>query len=367
MGYKEKISDLAKKVPTTIVDFDEDRLRGRAPTQAFSEFLTNREQGDWAEDLIIRAVNALSKNYVAVKYGKSDDLVAGEDGFDDFYEAYQDELDDIGKRPDLLIFDKDSYKDEWGKDISRLSKENLDEIVPLAIAGLEIRSSSFLIDKYDEEMNRRTIQHTEKVIELKDKILSEYNDLLEDASKKKYIALLEKMDEDNMSIIDFRVPSWRSSDRLIELSDLFKQIKASIKVIQKRDFLSITPKVEDIKIVYKWIQTYNVPHYYFQVFFDKVYGIAFEHILELISNADNEGVHFFVESGDAKNQNKATIKINSKTGQEIAHKVDMPEHFSQMKELERGRLLFHVSFRGGEAYLNVTNLLELLNIDSKEF
>ncbi|MCL4548702.1 MAG: AccI family restriction endonuclease [Bacteroidetes bacterium] len=367
MGYKEKISVLAKKVPSTIVDFDEDRLRGRAPTQAFSEFLTNREQGDWAEDLIIRAINSLSKNYVAVKYGKSDNLVAGEDGFDDFYESYQDELDDIGKRPDLLLFQKDKYDDKWQKNISRFSKDELDKIVPLAIAGLEIRSSSFLIDKYDEEMNRRTTEHIAKVLDIKNKILTEYKGLLEDATKKKYIALLEKMDDENLSIIDFRVPSWRSSEELIALSELFKEIKSSIKVIQKRDFLSITPKVEDIKIVYKWIQTYNVPHYYFQVFFDKVYGIAFEHILELITNADNEGVHFFVESGDAKNQNKATIKINAKTGQEIAHKVDMPEHFSQMKELERGRLLFHVSFRGGEAYLNVTNLLELLNIDSKEF
>jgi hypothetical protein len=367
MSYKEKISELAKKVPLTIVNFDEERLRGRAPTQAFSEFLTNREQGDWAEDLIIRAINSLSKNYIAVKYGKSDDLVAGEIGFESFYGSYQDELDEIGKRPDLLVFPKESYKKEWDYNISRFPNDELNKIVPLSIAGLEVRSSSFLVDKYDTEMNRRTAEHIKNVIELRDKIISEYKDLMDDITKKKYIDLLEELDEENLSIIDFRVPNWRSSERHIELSKLFRQIKNSIKIIQRRDFLSITPKVEDIKIVYKWIQTYNVPHYYFQVFFDKVYGISFENILNIICDSENEDSLFFVESGDAKNQNKATIKIKSKIGKEIANKVDMPEHYSQMRELERGRLLFHVSFKGGVAYLNVSNLLELLNINDNEF
>ena len=54
-----------------------------------------------------------------------------------------------------------------------------------------------------------------------------------------------------------------------------------IKEIQKRDYLSITPKVEDIKVVYKWIETFNVPHFYFQVFFDKVYGISFEFLKKM--------------------------------------------------------------------------------------
>ena len=31
-------------------------------------------------------------------------------------------------------------------------------------------------------------------------------------------------------------------------------------------------------------------HFYFQVFFDKVFGISFEQILSIISNSDNEGV-----------------------------------------------------------------------------
>ena len=130
--------------------------------------------------------------------------------------------------------------------------------------------------------------------------------------------------------------------------------------------MSITPKVEDIKVVYKWIETFNVPHFYFQVFFDKVYGISFEQILNIISEPDNEDVIFSVEQ-DTKNQNKSTIKIKSKTGLEIAYKIDEPKHSSVRKEMGRGRLLFYVTFQGGTAYLDINNLKNILGIAQKDF
>jgi len=36
--------------------------------------------------------------------GKSENIVAGEPGFEEFYEQYQDELETTGKRPDILLF-----------------------------------------------------------------------------------------------------------------------------------------------------------------------------------------------------------------------------------------------------------------------
>jgi len=358
MTYKEKIQQLIDKVPSTIVDWSVERVRSKAPTQAFSEFLTNREQGDWAERLVLKAINDLSEDLVAVHYGKSDTRIAGEDGFEQFYEEYQDELDTIGKRPDILILKKSDYNSDWGFNISSLPKEQLDEIVPKGVAGIEIRSSSFLIEKYDTEIQRKQNIFKDLALSTKGVILENYSDLL----TAEWISFLKSINETNLSIISFRVPSKRSSQRLVELTNLFKDLKDALNHIQKRDFLSITPKVEDIKVVYLWTQTYNVPHFYFQVFFDKVYGISFEQILELIGDSANEGQKFFVEGGDAKNQNKTTIKINSKVGKEIAHKVDFPDHKSQVKELDRGRLLFHVTFAGGTAYLNVANLFELLNL-----
>lgn len=362
MNYYELIKEQTKHVPATLVDFSQPRDIARTPTQASSNFITNKEQGDWAETLIMRAVNETSQNYVAVKYGKSDNLVAGEDGFDDFFKEFQEELDTIGKRPDILIFKKEDYDNNLGNDISHIPHNKIDEYVKKAIAGIEVRSSAFLIDHYEEAMQKRTESYINLAFEIKNKIITCYKNIHNVPQRKKYLDLLNSITKETIDIADFKVPGWRSSEDLIQVNELLKQLKSYIKEIQKRDFLSITPKVEDIKVVYKWIETFNVPHYYFQVFFDKIYGISFYDILNIISDPNNEGKIFSVES-DTKNQNKTTIKIKSKSGIEIAYKVDEPSHKSVRKEMERGRLLFYVTFNGGTAYLDTKNLKDILNIE----
>ncbi len=366
MNYYDRIKELTKNVPIELVDFEQPRDLARTPTQASSNFITNKEQGDWAENLVTRAINEISNNFVAVKYGKSDNLVAGEDGFDTFYQEFQTELDTIGKRPDLLIFNKSDFDHNLGFDISQIPHHHITNYVKKAIAGIEVRSSAFLIDKYEEAMQLRTQRFTEIALQTRDKILADFIDVLEHPTRTKYITLLNTLTPETISIFDFKVPGWRSNERLLEINNLFKSLKVAIKEIQKRDYLSITPKVEDIKVVYKWIETFNVPHFYFQVFFDKVYGISFEQILKIISDPDNDGVIFSVET-DTKNQNKTTIKINSKSGVPIASKVDEPTHESIRKEMDRGRLLFYVTFKGGTAYLDLDNLRSILGIEEVKF
>ena len=360
MTYLEDIQQIIKDIPASIIDFSTERRRASRPTQATSNFITNKEQGDWAENLIFKAINETSKNYVAVKYGKSDDIIAGEESFADFYDDFQNELDTIGKRPDLLIFKKDDFDENLGYDISRLPHSEINEYVKKAVAGLEIRSSAFLVNKYEAEMHERTQFHLRKIFEIRDKILNEYKDILE-TKKPSYIPLLESISEENVFIMSFRRPTWRATDRLQELSRLFKELKEHLKIIQKRDYLSITPKVEDLKVVYKWIETFNVPHYYFQVFFDKAYGISFKQILQLLTQPEKEGEFYTIEQ-DEKNQNKTTIKINTRKTTLIASKIDEPEHESKRRELARGRLLFYVTFKGGAAYLDIDNLKSLLHL-----
>jgi len=88
-----------------------------------------------------------------------------------------------------------------------------------------------------------------------------------------------------------------------------------------------------------------------QVFFDKAFVISFQDILMLVCDVNNEGKSFSIER-DVKNQGKTTIKVNVQVGNEILGRIDMPEHSSAMKELERGRLLFYVTFDGGKGYLD---------------
>ncbi len=78
----------------------------RAPTQGSSDFVINRELGDWAETTVLNAVNATRLDIAAVHYGRRDKLIAGEKGFDKLYLEHMQELKALGKRPDILIYRK---------------------------------------------------------------------------------------------------------------------------------------------------------------------------------------------------------------------------------------------------------------------
>lgn len=364
MSYTDDLRTLASRIPAELIDFGQPRDVASPPTQASSNFITNKEQGDWAERLVFAAVNRMSKKFVAVRYGKSDDLIAGEKGFDDFFNDFQRELDEIGKRPDILIMPRSAFREEWGYDISHRPQEEVAEYVRQAVAGIEVRSSAFLIGRYEDYMHHRTAENTRIALQAKETLLREYQDVLSLPNRRKYLAILDGITEETVSAADFKVPGWHSSSRLEEANALFRKLKNALTAIQKRDYLSITPKVEDLKVVMKWTETFHVPHFYFQVFFDRVYGISFSRILEIMSNSDNDGELFSVEK-DIKNQNKQTIKIRTQAATEIAHRVDEPSHHSKRKEMERGRLLFYVSFEGGKAYLDVEALKRLLGIDDE--
>ncbi len=358
MTYKDTINQLAQQVGPGLVNFTAQRVRNSPPTQASSEFITNREQGDWAERIVLQAINKTNRNIVAVQYGRADQYVAGEPGFEEFYESYQNELDAIGKRPDLLVFKVEDYDHDWDFNISRLPPDMLDQIVPKAVAGLEIRSSAFLIEQYDRERNEQLIGLRSRVFEIRDEIIAQYSDILPEGMSQ----ALQKANEENLAELTYRISFRKSDERKIALAERLENIRRlKGKIYKTRGYLSFTAKVEDLYVVHKWIETYGVPHYYFQVFFDRVYGIPFEHILRVISVPENEGKRFTVER-NTKNQFKTTIHMNVKEGVEIADKVTMPQHRSVLKRLPKGRLLFHVTFEGGEAYLNLGTLYNLLQI-----
>lgn len=340
--YRDEIRVLIEESPLEIDT--EIQLSGRPPTMANSEFLTNKEQGDWAEQVVFKAINENMEDYVAMQYGRSDSIAAGDLGFADFYREYQDELNTIGKKPDLLIFKKSDFP-EGGIDLDN------DEHIKRAVAALEVRSSSFLVEKYNKYMFSRQEEAVAQCIILRERILSEpYYSLLERKNKNIFKMLLNAT-PDTFRDIDFRLPSWSVTQELRELKELLRKLKQNIKILHKRDYLSITPKMEDISLVNRWIQTYDVRHFYLQVFFDKAYVISFKEILELVANDENEETKFSIER-DVKNQQKTTIKVNIQVGSEILGKIDMPKHVSSMKELERGRLLFYVTFDGGRGYLD---------------
>lgn len=293
MTYKDYVKQLSGKIPKDVVDLNITRKRGVAPTQAFSDFISHNEQGFWAEDLFFNSLCKSGIDYVPVKYGKSDKIIAGDKLFKAFYESYQDELDTIGKRPDILIFDDADYDPRWKNDISKFSKNDLDKIVPFSKAAFEVRSSAYLTKKF--------------------------------ISKK------------------------------------------------GRESLSFTPKVEDLLVILKWISIYGVPHFYVQVFFDSIFILPFAQILEMLTLAEmkrhglgkisgtiKNNLAFVIEK-NPKNQFKATIHIPLTRGIVLSNNVKEPEILGIRKELAGGRLLHHVSFKGGEAFLDKKLLLSLIS------
>ena len=340
--YKDDILNLIKQSPLEI-DI-EIQMSGRPPTMANSEFLTNKEQGDWAERIVFKAINEYSEDYFAVEYGRSESIAAGDDGFADFYMEYQNELNAIGKRPDILIFKVGDFP-------GRIIDIENDEHIRRAVAALEVRSSSFLADKYAVFMRNRQQQAINRCLEIRNAIIgTDVGNLLRRKNEIIY-NLISNATDNTFRELDFRCPSWSLTEELRNLTILLKEMKENITILHKRDYLSITPKMEDIALVNRWIQQYNVKHFYLQVFFDKAYIISFRDILTLVSNDNNDGNQFSIER-DVKNQGKTTIKINVQIGKEVLGKIDMPEHKSAMKELDRGRLLFYVTFDGGKGYLD---------------
>jgi hypothetical protein len=287
--YQKRIERLIKSIPKDIIDINIPRVRGRVPTQAFSEFLTHREQGDWAEWLVQDLINKSNAGIIAVKYGRTDDIISGDPKFPEFYRAYQDELDTIGKKPDLLIFKEKSYDNRIGFDVSRIENEKLDGIAKGAVAALEVRSSAFLVNKYNQ------------------------------------------------------------------------YLKTKPKKSKGREFLSFTPKTEDVMVIGKWISIFGIEHFYVQVFFDKIYMIPFEKILEIISNKENKNKLFTIEE-NAKNQFKSTIHISVEEGICLTEGMEMPQHVSSFKELDRGRLLFYVKFKEGTAKFKIQEFLNELKL-----
>lgn len=347
------INDYAKQIAKLFdhIDFDIDldvEVRGRKPTSASSNFLTNKEQGDWAEKIVLAAINQSVEDYVALPYGRDDSLSAGDDGFEEFFHEYQRELNSLGKRPDVLVFRREDVTAAQVDDPRSIDEQT----VCKAVAALEVRSSSFLAGRYAHFMETRTREAQESSLKLRDAIVN--TDLAEELAQKhpQLLKMLQTATADTFRELDFNLRSWSSSERLRRLSALLKDLKQQIKQLQKRDHLSITPKMEDLALVNRWIQKFGVKHFYLQVFFDKAFIVPFRGILELLANPHAEGDVFTIER-DVGNQGKTTFKINVAVGREVLGRVEMPDHESRMKELDRGRLLFYVTFVGGRGYLDV--------------
>ena len=99
-----------------------------------------------------------------------------------------------------------------------------------------------------------------------------------------------------------------------------------------RETPSFTVKVEDLNIVYRWLERYGVVQSYCQVFFDSIFAINFLDIFTMIAS----GTAFIIEA-PAKSQEKATIMIPITRGTKIGTATELPRFEAEHRITELGR------------------------------
>lgn len=115
----------------------------KIPTQDDSDFTIHRELGDWAEVTVAQAIDQSMLDLQAVRYGRRDCLIAGENGFAELFLEHRTELKLLGKRPDLLIYRAGNVP---MVNFDHEKAEDLLQYAQAALAGFEVRSSQQAID-----------------------------------------------------------------------------------------------------------------------------------------------------------------------------------------------------------------------------
>ena len=122
-----------------------------------------------------------------------------------------------------------------------------------------------------------------------------------------------------------------------------------------RETPSFTVKVEDLVIVYRWLERHCVPQSYCQVFFDSVFAINFLDIFATI--ASGEG--FSIET-PAKSQEKATIMIPITHGVQVGKATGLPTFAAEHHVTKLGRHDAYVVPQGGGFELDAAAMKRVL-------
>lgn len=123
-----------------------------------------------------------------------------------------------------------------------------------------------------------------------------------------------------------------------------------------RETPSFTVKVEDLVIVYRWLERYGVPQSYVQVFFDSIFAINFLDIFAELANTDAGWV---VETPE-KAQQKATLMIPITRGTQVGTATALPAFTAEQRITTLGRHDAYVVPTGGSFNLDAEAMRRIL-------
>lgn len=122
-----------------------------------------------------------------------------------------------------------------------------------------------------------------------------------------------------------------------------------------RDTPSFTVKVEDLVIVYRWLEQNKLPQSYCQVFFDTVYAINFLEIFRIIASGDG----FKIER-PKNSQEKSTIFIPITSGLQVGKATGKITFTAEHHVTQLGRHDAYVVPQGGGFVLDAVAMEKIL-------
>lgn len=257
-----------------------------------SDFLMRWSQGRWSEEVLIEAFGR-SRNWIAIPFGPSS--VAPEDPKE--LELYFERLEasGVGKRPDLLIFNRQSYE-HIRADVERVGIEN--------IPFMPEKDLRFLID-----------------------------------------GAVCAVEVENSLWVSKAMPHYGKGRPC--------KTDASLTVfLRSQKIPTVIIKDQDLEPLSVWQKKWKIPIYVFHVFYDQGFFISFDRAMDLINRKIVEVTEqtFFAPGGATTK--KGIYKIWYTLALPLGQIVQKPDLSSKVVQDKNGHILPYVHFSGGRLDLS---------------
>ncbi len=298
-----------------------------------SDFLIRFSQGRWAEDIVVRTINA-TEDFRAVSYGPSSVAPSDPREMELYFERF-DKAGAVGKQPDLLILPRDDYEairpqlDEIGlANLPFTPEADLDFLRSRATIAVEVENSLWVVHEMPDY--GQGVKLTELI------------------TRKRRFRKPESI---------ARWKNWTESVRCFcAQSEARRHLKGFLETAKVP---TIIIKDEDLEPLTEWETNFNVPILVFHVFYDEAYYISLQDARELI----DAGVTLPTEQTFYAPSGPTTRKYIYKIWYTLAHPLSTmtraPELSAKFIQAKNGHILPYIHFSGGQMDLSAEVTTEL--------
>lgn len=298
-----------------------------------SDFLMRFSQGRWAEDILVRTINA-TDDLRAVPYGPSS--VAPSEPLEmELYFERLDQVGTVGKRPDLLVLSRDDYEavrpqlSEVGlTNLPFTPEADLNFLRSRTIIGVEVENSLWVAREMPDY--GRGIALTELI-----------------ARPRRF----RKPDKAE------RWGTWtKNVQQFCSKSEGRRRLKGFLETAKVP---TIIIKDEDLVPVTEWETRYSIPIFVFHVFYDEAYYISLQSARELIETGVILPTEQTFYAPGGPTTRKHIYKIWYTLADPLGTMISEPEMSARFVKDRNGHILPYVHFSGGQMSLSPEILSEL--------